>query len=179
VEGIKLDRDKIRYDLIDLQLIPFNSVLTNPSTEISYCADKFSEWFSTKQTAVNLPHIWINCAIIRAQFVNNLSSDDRNAANRYCSSIRDWSTFAELVSPTIGPMVFGEKKYGTYNWKNGLQVSRVYAAGIRHFVEHKKGSIWDDESELLHIDHLLANLMMASWIGLYNPEADNRYPGGT
>ena len=55
---------------------------------------------------------------------------------------------------------FGATKYDAHNWRKGIKNSRLLAAALRHISQHNMGETSDDESDLYHIDHALACLMM-------------------
>lgn len=65
---------------------------------------------------------------------------------------------------------YGANKYGDYNWKGGIDHSRLYAAAMRHMVAYWGGETLDPESGLNHLHHALANLAMM----VDSPEHDNR-----
>lgn len=73
----------------------------------------------------------------------------------------------ELLSPEalVGlaqVMTFGATKYGGRNWEQGLVYSRVIGAILRHTMSIMQGVDKDEESGLLHVDHLMANAMFLS-----------------
>ena len=39
----------------------------------------------------------------------------------------------------------GAKKYGDHNWKKGIDISRMYAALMRHLEKHRMGEVMDPE----------------------------------
>lgn len=55
-------------------------------------------------------------------------------------------------------LTYGSSKYGDHNWKeveNGSE--RYYAALLRHLFAYRKGEIYDPETGLHHMKHVLAN----------------------
>lgn len=57
-------------------------------------------------------------------------------------------------------LMFGEKKYGRYNYTQGFDSSRLTAAALRHLYAHVNGVDVDPESGLLHLGHARACLAM-------------------
>lgn len=72
-------------------------------------------------------------------------------------------------------MMDGEKKYGRYNYKNGLTWSRLIAASMRHLRAFNKGEDCAQDSKLNHLYHAAANVCML--IEYYENKlgTDNRY----
>lgn len=57
---------------------------------------------------------------------------------------------------------FGAEKYGERNWEKGMKWSRVLGSLERHFQQIKMGEDYDEESGLLHIDHVTCNALFLS-----------------
>jgi hypothetical protein len=70
---------------------------------------------------------------------------------------------------------FGEKKYGTHNWRGGILISRLVSAALRHVFAFTKGETMDPESGLPHLAHASCCLMMAIWMGKNHPDLDDRH----
>ncbi len=70
---------------------------------------------------------------------------------------------------------FGAKKYGPYNWRNGIEQSRLIDAAMRHITAYNNGEDVDPESGLSHLYHASCNLMFASELLKSHPELDDRY----
>jgi len=60
---------------------------------------------------------------------------------------------------------FGAEKYGDFNWRKGLEFSRLWGAAQRHQMAFWQGQDLDEESGLPHIAHAIANLMMLLEMG--------------
>lgn len=60
-------------------------------------------------------------------------------------------------------MQFGERKYAAHNFLEGegLGVTRMIEAAMRHISQHNRGEDLDPESGLLHLAHAGAELLMA------------------
>ena len=54
-------------------------------------------------------------------------------------------------------LTFGSKKYAPYNWTKGIKYSKILAAIKRHLLAIEYGEDTDEESGLLHIDHIACN----------------------
>jgi hypothetical protein len=57
-------------------------------------------------------------------------------------------------------MMFGEKKYGRYNFRKGFDNIRLLAAAMRHILSYNEGEDNDPESGLSHLNHAKACLGM-------------------
>ena len=76
----------------------------------------------------------------------------------------------DLIEPEIleelGKVLsYGALKYGRENWKS-VESHRYQAALLRHYVEYRKGGRKDEESGLLHLSHMLANVAFLLWKSL-------------
>lgn len=49
---------------------------------------------------------------------------------------------------------FGAKKYGAWNWKKGLNYTRIISAMLRHTIAIMSGEDYDKESGKLHAAHI-------------------------
>lgn len=75
-------------------------------------------------------------------------------------------------------LMFGEKKYGRYNYTGGFEVSRLTSAALRHIYSYNNGHTLDDESRLHHLGHARACLAMLLHCEQLGTLRDNRYKGG-
>lgn len=69
----------------------------------------------------------------------------------------------------------GEKKYGTANWSNGIEMRRLLAAAMRHLGQFNNGENIDEETQTLHIANAATNLLFAIWMFKNRPDLDNRW----
>ena len=53
---------------------------------------------------------------------------------------------------------YGAKKYAPNNWRRGMKFSEVLSALERHLHDLKDGEFFDQDSGLLHTDHMACNL---------------------
>lgn len=54
-------------------------------------------------------------------------------------------------------LTFGAGKYTPYNWAKGIEFSKIIAAIKRHLLAIERHEDIDEESGLLHIDHIACN----------------------
>jgi len=71
-------------------------------------------------------------------------------------------------------MLYGQKKYGRFNWMKGAPISQFYGCIRRHLAAIYKGEDVDAESGCLHLGHIATNLMMLHYNMLHKPENDDR-----
>ena len=61
-------------------------------------------------------------------------------------------------------LTFGAKKYSDNSWQELPNFwSRYKAALLRHLAAIDRGELYDQESKLPHIDHVLCNALFLSW----------------
>lgn len=72
----------------------------------------------------------------------------------------------------------GEKKYGTANWANGIEIRRLLSASMRHIGQFNNGEDMDEETQTLHIANAATNLIFAIWMMKNRPDMDNRWIKG-
>lgn len=72
-------------------------------------------------------------------------------------------------------LAFGAKKYERANWANGIEMSRLISASLRHIGQFNSGQDLDDESHTLHLANAACNLLFAIWIFKNRPDLDNRW----
>lgn len=67
----------------------------------------------------------------------------------------------ENVGKILG---MGAQKYGENNWQELPNFwNRYKAALLRHLAAIDRGELYDQESKLPHIDHVLCNALFLSW----------------
>lgn len=72
-------------------------------------------------------------------------------------------------------LTYGAKKYSAHNWRDGIQLSRLIAASMRHLTALNGGETVDPETGLSHAAHLMCNAMFMTWNLKNRPELDDRY----
>jgi hypothetical protein len=70
----------------------------------------------------------------------------------------------------------GEKKYGRYNYLKGMEWSRLIAAADRHLTSFTEGEDVADDSQLNHLYHAGACIMMLIEFYEKGIGIDNRKP---
>jgi hypothetical protein len=69
----------------------------------------------------------------------------------------------------------GQKKYGKANWAEGIEVSRLIGAAMRHIYQFNDAEDNDEETQTLHIANAACNLMFAIWMMKNRPDLDDRW----
>lgn len=83
----------------------------------------------------------------------------------------EYTSLAEMAKV----MGYGADKYDTYNWKKGIDYSRLYAAALRHLGQFWDGQDTDPETGISHIAHAGCNIMMLLWMIQNRKDLDDRY----
>lgn len=82
-----------------------------------------------------------------------------------------YSSRAEIASA----LAYGAKKYGEYNYREGLKQSRVWDAIERHLGQWSDGQDNDEESGLPHLAHAGAGIIMLLDLVRLHPNLDDRW----
>lgn len=69
----------------------------------------------------------------------------------------------------------GAKKYGPWNYRNGLNAMRCIGGALRHTFQWVAGEDYDKETGAHHLASAIANLLMALENVLLYPERDDRH----
>lgn len=70
---------------------------------------------------------------------------------------------------------YGANKYGRHNYREGIEISRLLAAAMRHITQFNEGENHDEESQALHLGNAMAGIAMAIYMYYNKPDMDNRY----
>lgn len=70
---------------------------------------------------------------------------------------------ASVMLDVARVLMFGANKYGADNWRQGVRVSRLLAAALRHLNAFQQGEFLDQESCLPHTAHAICNLIFLQW----------------
>lgn len=81
----------------------------------------------------------------------------------------------EALVETAKAFMYGAKKYGRWNYKKGLEYSRLINASLRHINQYKEGENLDIESKVCHLGHAMASLAMLIDSIKNRPDLDDRY----
>ena len=66
----------------------------------------------------------------------------------------------EALADIVGVFTYGAGKYGTRNWEQGIEASRLYAAVHRHLAAYWSGENSHNESGLSHLAHAGCDILM-------------------
>jgi hypothetical protein len=65
-------------------------------------------------------------------------------------------------------LTFGAKKYEKNNWRRALDdvdgADRYVDAMLRHIIDHMRGEMYDSETNLPHMAHVMCNAMFLTWM---------------
>jgi len=81
----------------------------------------------------------------------------------------------EFLDEAAKAFMNGEQKYGRYNFTNGIKVTRLLGAALRHLNAYSWGEDVADDSKLNHLGHAAASIAMAIWMVKNKPHLDDRY----
>ena len=82
---------------------------------------------------------------------------------------------AEALWGMAKAFTYGAKKYGSHNFKAGIQYSRLADAAYRHLSAFMGGENIDQESGNSHLYHCLASVAMLVFMAEKRPSMDDRY----
>jgi hypothetical protein len=71
-------------------------------------------------------------------------------------------------------LTFGAEKYAPNNWRLGMPWSKVTSSLKRHLAAIDRGEDFDEESKLMHIDHVLCNAAFLKEYYKIYPQGDDR-----
>ncbi len=81
----------------------------------------------------------------------------------------------EALEAMARAFMHGEKKYGRYNFRAGMDWHRPLAAALRHLTAFNEGENIDPESNGSHLGHALAAIAMITVYQVQNVGTDTRY----
>lgn len=81
-----------------------------------------------------------------------------------------WPALAELVQV----LMFGARKYSSWNWTNGLSWTQTFESMQRHAIAWYQGEDTDPETGLSHIAHVFCNAMFLLHFILFKTGTDDR-----
>lgn len=79
-----------------------------------------------------------------------------------------------FLEQTAQALMYGEKKYGRYNYTSGFDSHRIVAAFLRHALAYQNGEDLDPESGLPHLGHAGACLAMLAHTQALGTNKDTR-----
>lgn len=90
--------------------------------------------------------------------LNNIEEFDK--ALRYNKGKPKWSyVHFKSLEPLVRVLEYGALKYAPYNWKKEMPLDEILDSMQRHLAALIDGEEFDQESELHHIGHIMANAM--------------------
>lgn len=106
----------------------------------------------------------------------NMTDNDKTG-KKFDEGKLDWDLLpVESVEEIIKVFMFGEAKYGRSNWQGKLENfdRRQYNAVMRHMHAWKKGEKLADDSQLMHLAHACADIMMLIWEELHHANSGSK-----
>ena len=70
---------------------------------------------------------------------------------------------------------YGAEKYEEWNWRKGMEHSRLVSALLRHLMAHQMGEDKDPETGFTHLAHMACNALMLLGSYLSEDGADDRW----
>lgn len=96
--------------------------------------------------------------------------------SRYNEGKLRWSLVSwKALEPMVQVLMFGAKKYDSWNWSKGLKYTEICDSLQRHLNAFLQGEDNDPESKLAHIGHILCNAMFLSYMFLFRKDMDDRH----
>lgn len=71
----------------------------------------------------------------------------------------------------------GAAKYGSDNWRGGIEYTRLISAAMRHLHALNDCEDLDPETGELHAAHAMCSLMFLIWMMRCRPDLDDRWRG--
>ena len=95
---------------------------------------------------------------------------------RYNEGKLKWSLVSwKALEPMVQVLMFGAKKYDSWNWSKGVKYTETCESLQRHMNAFIQGEDNDPESKLSHVGHILCNAMFLSYMFLFRKDMDDRY----
>lgn len=97
-------------------------------------------------------------------------------ADKFDAKKADLSLIPAVAEEAVArAMMYGEKKYGRYNYCKGHEASQLIAAAKRHLSNWMEGEENDPESGVSHLGHAMANCLMILHQQQLGTLRDNRH----
>ena len=98
------------------------------------------------------------------------------SGDRFNNGKLKWSLVSwKALEPMVEVLMFGAKKYDSWNWAKGLKYTEICESLQRHLNAFIQGEDDDQESKLSHVGHILCNAMFLSYMYLFKKDFDDRY----
>lgn|SRR5574343_303346 len=82
---------------------------------------------------------------------------------------------SEAILGIANALSYGARKYERYNFRRGIEHSRLLDAAMRHLLAILGGEDIDAESGNPHIHHAMASLAMYEWMRVNRPDLNDLY----
>lgn len=82
---------------------------------------------------------------------------------------------AEFLIETAKALTYGGNLYGEYNFRKGIDYSRLLSAAKRHIELELAGLEKDKDSGHSHLGHAAASLAMYAFMKVHRPEFNNLF----
>jgi len=106
---------------------------------------------------------------IKAHFeqINTMTKEEIKSSKtglRFNKGKLRWSLMNyKAMEPMIRVLMMGAEKYDDHNWKKGLDKVEILECLQRHLAALMDGELYDKESGLPHIGHIMCNAMFYSY----------------
>lgn len=111
-----------------------------------------------------------------AQILEQMNKRHNTGGTKHDSGKPDLSLVPRvLMEATAQALMFGENKYGRYNYLRGFPNHRLIAACLRHLTAYQDGEDLDPESNLPHLSHAVACLAMLMHCAQVGTLTDTRF----
>jgi len=80
----------------------------------------------------------------------------------------------DALAGLVDVLTYGSTKYAERNWERGMKWSNVIASLKRHLAAIEQGIDYDEETSMLHADHLQCNAHFLSAYYKIYPQGDDR-----
>jgi hypothetical protein len=133
-----------------------------------------------KSCCKNKPDVTKTALEIMEKYSNTFQklakSEQEDKALKYDSNKEDLSIISyDALKEIAKALEFGSKKYGRYNYLQGMKWTRISSAALRHLYKWIWISSKDEESNLSHLAHLGACVIMLLDYETKNIGEDDRY----
>lgn len=81
----------------------------------------------------------------------------------------------EFILGMAKVLTLGSKKYSSYNWAKGNNLTVPFDSAMRHLLAYMSGNNLDDETGESHLFHAAVNLMFMYYYERNYPEMDDRF----
>lgn len=138
---------------------------------------KHPKYFMTIENSYPEPQVWNNKTLKNLKF----KEDHPKKGSKHDANYLEKPDLSLIPKDALWEMAkafsYGANKYGRHNYREGIEISRLIAAAIRHITQYNEGEDLDPETRALHLGNGMAALAMAIYMHYNRPEMDDRYKG--